>query len=467
MVGHVPAGHITLRTSRLSADFGAKVAGEVPLPDNPLPMLGVMFRDASPRPLSETPKVRWDFGDGQTSEFHDADHVYLHPGIYTVKLTIQHIGRNFEITNRIAVYPPWQTQPGKSHTLDEYLKVVSGYAPEKLDALGLRQLAAAYEAKAASFENKAAARQRAIEENEKRMTERARAASRAKREADEAADPAKRYLGEAVAVVRKALASDSQTLTGDSELMNLAKSIGPLARDALGDSQSAAWIWQGVGRRVKSPVLRAACEAEMADIAVNDSLNFKAAKSLVQSAVAALGTVKKGPVAARVEQVRGDLAASTGDGKAAREAYLAAQRCLDADGSYARQTARRGAYGRSTEEFLKDKQLDRAAQEIRTWQRDFPADRLDGYQTLLYARYWADRKQFAQAIGQADQLLAVSPDSPYIDQLLYLAAQCELKRNQRDRAVAVLHSIEKDYPGSPLIPQVKQALRALEKDEKK
>jgi len=42
--------------------------------------------------------------------------------------------------------------------------------------------------------------------------------------------------------------------------------------------------------------------------------------------------------------------------------------------------------------------------------------------TLLYARYWAGRGQYDQVVSLSDQLLAVNPDSPYIDHLLLLAA---------------------------------------------
>jgi tetratricopeptide (TPR) repeat protein len=165
--------------------------------------------------------------------------------------------------------------------------------------------------------------------------------------------------------------------------------------------------------------------------------------------------------------VWGDFYAATGDGRAARRAYQEAERLAVRSKTYAERTARRGAHGRSTEEFLREGQFDRAIAQIRTWQDEYPADKLDGYLTLLYARYWRGRKMYAQAIGQADQLQAVNQESPYIDQLLYLAADCELKRGRRDRCLATLHSLLKDHPGSPLVPKVKQAIAQLEGGAKK
>jgi TolA-binding protein len=161
-------------------------------------------------------------------------------------------------------------------------------------------------------------------------------------------------------------------------------------------------------------------------------------------------------------RVWGDYYAATGDGKAARRAYLDADRLSPGPQSFVQQTARLGAHARSTEEFLKEKHFDRAAVEIHAWQQELPSARLDGYLTLLYARYWAGRSQHVQAIAQAEQLQAVNPDSPYVDQLLLLAADSAMRLGHKDRALATLHSLVKDYPGSPLVPLAKKNIEILE-----
>ena len=103
-----------------------------------------------------------------------------------------------------------------------------------------------------------------------------------------------------------------------------------------------------------------------------------------------------------------------------------------------------------------------AAAELRQWQEDAPSERVEGYLTLFYARYWAARELYPQAIAQVEQLDCVNPESAYIDRALLLAAQCELKRGRRDRALATLHSLVKQHPGSPLVPEVKQVIARLE-----
>ena len=48
-------------------------------------------------------------------------------------------------------------------------------------------------------------------------------------------------------------------------------------------------------------------------------------------------------------------------------------------------------HNRSVEEYLKAGQFDRAAGEIRAWEREFPTEKTDGQVIYMYARYWAGR----------------------------------------------------------------------------
>ena len=152
-IGRLPAGGLTLRTMKMPPDFEAAIDGDVPLPDNDLALIGVSFRDLSPHALTSQGKPQWDFGDGQTSDLANPEHVYLRPGVYNVKLTFRRAGKNAEIANRIEVDRPNLTrresikEKEKGHTLDDYLKILETYDPKKLDAVSLRQLVLAFEAK--------------------------------------------------------------------------------------------------------------------------------------------------------------------------------------------------------------------------------------------------------------------------------------------------------------------------------
>lgn len=467
LIGRLPATRLSLRTTRQVPDFVVKILGDVPLPDNDVPLLGVQFRDASIKALTmQGAKLRWDFGDGQTSDMPNVDHVYLRPGLYPVTLSIHRGGKTVQTTNRIYVDRPHTTMSDKLYSLDDYLRIVRIYDPKRLDAPSLRQMALTLEAKAleaARQAENAAEKAKASEDDSNRRRDARRETSPSRKVARTTAplSDSDRFLTEAVTAGKAAFVEQSAA-KGDEDLLKLAQLIGPMARDRLGDSETAFEIWQGAVQRISAAEPKTECEMAAADIAINDLLKPADARRLLEAASKRLGKSRSGPIAARLQRVWGDYYASTGDGKAARAAYVEAERLGGFARPFAAETAARGAHARSTEEFIRDKQFARAAEELQAWQRESPGERMEGYLTLLYARYWAGRGKFAQAIAQAEQLQAVNPDSPYVDQLLVLAAECEMRRDRKDRALATLHSLLKDYPGSPLVPVVKKNIRALE-----
>ena len=463
-VGQVAAGAVTTRASKLSPDFLVSIAGDVPLPDNDAPLIGVRFMDYSPRALTLKAKILWDFGDGQTSEAPNPVHVYLRPGVYPVKLTVKRSPKTSEIVNRVSIDRPTLTAKDKLHTLDEYLPVLATYEPRTLDAAALRQLVLAYVWKvetllAAEPADAAAGEQ---EGESQPQPPKDPAAVRAEAEAKKA--EALKYVTAAVTAGKVAFLEQSAA-TGDDELHKLVRLIGPMARDQLGDSYLAGLIWHNASRKITRNELKAECEIEAADVAVNDLVNTKAAKSLLEAATAHFGNGRMGAVAGRLQRVWGDYHALTGDGEAARKAYTEADAILGTTRSHIERTAWQGAHSRSAEQYLKTGELDRAIIEIRTWQEEFPAEKIDGYLNLMLARYWAGREKYAEAVAQAEQLLTVNADSPYIDQLLLLAADCEVKRGRVDRALATLHQLLKEYPGSPLVPVVRANIAKLESGE--
>ena len=60
---------------------------------------------------------------------------------------------------------------------------------------------------------------------------------------------AERYLAKAVAAGKVAFGGDSAA-KGDEDLLKLAQLIGPMARERLGDSETAFQIWQGAIQRI-------------------------------------------------------------------------------------------------------------------------------------------------------------------------------------------------------------------------
>jgi TolA-binding protein len=464
-IARLPAGTLTLRTSKQVPDFTMKITGDVPLPDNQPPLVVVSFHDASPKSMINQNKGQWDFGDGQTSSELNPVHVYLRPGLYNVKLSSRLSGKTVEIANRVDVEAPSLDYKDKLHEISDHLKLLDSYNLRTLDAASLRQLVNAYELKASQLSGRADDLKKEIEEgpadpNRKPDDEIEKA--RKKKIIDNLLSESRQFVAQAVDKGKAAFAADYAS-KGDDDLVKLARHIAPIARCRLGDSPRALQIWEGAAGNIRNPMLKAECQAFAADILINDLVKVQDAKPLLDQATAALGAVKSGPQAAVLQRVWGDYYASTGNGKAARDAYAAAEKATGPGRNFIESTAWKGAHSRSAEEFIKSGKFDQAADEIQAWQREYPGEKINGYLTLLYARYWAARGKYAQAVAQAEQLQALNPDSAYADQILFLAAECEVRRDRQDRAVATLHSILKDYPGSPLVPTVQKILVELEK----
>ncbi len=457
-VGRVPAGPVTTREVKLVPDFLLTIGGDVPLPDNDQPMIGVQFIDNSPKALTLQSKLVWDFGDGQTSELPNPSHVYLRPGLYTVKVTVRRSGKPFEMANRVYIDRPRLTAKDKLHKLDDYLPLLETYDPAKLDAASLRQLVLAFLFKADQYLPPDPPQEPAVPDPEKPPE--ASVAETAEKRAEREANRLK-YLRAALNAGKAAFVGESSA-SGEDDLVALARLVAPLARDSLGDSQLAGQIWNGASKRVAKPELKGECELRAADVAINDLANARAGKMFLEAATARLGKGRTGPLASYSQRVWGDYYALAGDGKAARAAYQEAESILGSTRTSAERTAWQGAHSRSVEQFLKTGELDRAILQIRQWEEEFPAEKLDGYLTLCTARYWSARQKPDVVCALADQLLIVNAYSPYIEELLVLSAINDVRRSQLDRAAATLKSIVKDYPGSPLIPQVKEMLAKLE-----
>jgi len=477
-ISRAVAGPPETRKARLMPDFTATIIGEVPLPDDALPLVGVMFKDASPQNLIYGSSVRWDFGDGQTSGEPNPTHVFLKPGLHPVTLSHRRGSRTVAVTNRIEVGPPVRTwmSTEKPHTLDDYLPLLRTYDPRTLGADEVSHLVSAYLWKADTIAASLEAAQSSDSDEPRQQSHLDRAPRRERKSRSRnrptaqtelvkktAGSPEmmRQYQQMAVDAARAALAGGSAA-KGDKTLLALARAVAPVARFDLGDSPSALDIWEAAAVRMTDPRHRAECQGEAADVVVvSDLLDARRAQSLLDAAAEEL-TGRDGPVASRSQRIRGDCCAMAGDRAAAERAYAEADRLLGPRGNHEEQTARRGARSRSTEQFLRTCRWARAGREIDRWQDEFPSDKLGGYLSLLYARYWAGREKHAQAVALAEAIVAVNPDSPYADQLLYLAAACESKQGRPARAVAILNQLLKDYPGSPLVDEVKRRLR---KDE--
>jgi PKD repeat protein len=474
-IGRETPGPPSTRRDRLLPDFTFEAISDVPLPDNPEAFIGVQFTNTSPPELSARVRVQWDFGDGQTSEEVNPFHVYLRPGLYTVKLTVTRAGRPVEIANRIFVDQPTygvarRAQSPKREqsfaTIDQFLPHLAGYDARKLDAASLRQLVHAYQWKATLVLGVEEPPQPGVAPQGSSGADSPQQLAQRKKELAAKRAEALKYIRSAVEAARVAFLEDSAA-KGDVELIALARLVGPLARDWLGDAKLAAAIWQGAAGKVTAPEAKTEAEIEAADILLNDLGSPKEALPLLESAQKRLGNINRGPVAAKLARVLADYHAATGDGETARRLYLQAEDRLQSSRTYIERIAWQGAHSRSVEDFLQLEWFERAAEQLRAWEAEFPSDKMEGYLSYLLARYWLGRGQLGPANLILEQLLTVNRASPYADLVLFAVAEGESRRGQPERAIALLTQLVRDYPGSPVVPEAKALLAKLEEAQRR
>ncbi len=396
-------------------DFRFAIRGEAPIEDGDPWVIRVEYQAAVPA-SDRGGACRWDFGDGQTDTQWQGTHVYLLPGPYTVRLQVRRRGKTVEVANRVAVT---RFLPGageqNADQVDDYLPILDRYDLAALDAPSLLQLV--------------------------RL--------RLQREEWE----------KAIDLGMRALTASGAASADVS--WQVAATLDPVARFRLGDSEAALRLWQAAGQAITDGRQRALCALAAADIALNELLETAEAGKLLETADAQCrdgGDVH----AADLHRLWGDWHARRGDAAAALAAYQLAARTGSSGLNVAQQNARRGAYSRSAEAFLRDGDLPRAAEQLNQWQRDFPQDKPEGYLSTLLARYWLARKRPAVALAVVGDLLTVVPQSPYADRLVLLRAEAEEALGHTDRAIAACETLLADYPGSPLRDAAQEKIAALQ-----
>jgi len=413
-IAHVTPGQPHHVKSGTLPDFMVEILGEAPLADNDLPLVRVRFRGIHTTPL--TGKIRWEFGDGLTSVEADPMHVYLHPGLFKVKVATG----SHEAVNRIQVYRGGAlSQPNKApDQLTDYLPIVNRYNAPNLDPLSALQLI--------------------------RFCEQFQQHNRA-------------------VMIGQSWLTAKEPPDDEAAVKGMAEIVGPILRDRQDDPAAALAVYRAAANSIQNPVWKPVFAMAAADVCLHDLHQRATAKKWLE--MAGKGQSAGGAAnASRMHRLWGDWHARAGNKKAALLAYEKATKSLATSrpGSVERE-ARRGAYSRSTEAFLREKSLDRARDELRRWQDEFPEDKIDGYLPLLLARYYVAGDKFQHAIVVAGDLLAVNAESPYADQLVFLAAECEENLKHIEQARAGYRALLADYPGSPLVREAKQKLSQLSK----
>ncbi|HID23780.1 MAG TPA: hypothetical protein EYP14_15475 [Planctomycetaceae bacterium] len=393
-------------------DVRAQNFAEAPLGDGRPPLIRVRFRAGF-----TSGKLEWDFGDGQTSTQVYPEHVYLKPGLYPV--TCSRPGSRLVVTNKIRVDPPWRRLGAKdaSADIEKWMPEIRAYDPTAMPADVLRQLVAVYETLG---EHEAAAR-----------------------------------VGLAGLMERKAgavaLEPDRVGVLVQELVFVLTERLNRL-EDALRACDHALTL---------QPPAESAVRLWLASARVALKLDRVAdSQKRLEQAEAVVGG-QPPELLRQLDELRGDLARRAGMREAAVKFYgEALKRSVSHQWDFRRRTAMTGAYSRGVEDALRSHRLDEAGQTLRRWVREMPTCKLDGYYAVLKARFELARRRPRQAILEAEDLLRVAPDTPYADRLLLVQADSYALLGDEKVWKDALERLRRDHPGSPFVPEVRDALAA-------
>lgn len=384
---------------KLGVDFLAKHEGEAFLKNRYYQRYS--FRMLATGGSKRVKNWQWDFGDGQTSQSTRAEHIYLRPGVYTVTLIGKTPSAVMKRTNRIYVSRPWNRVT--RHNLDSirnYAKIVSGYDFNRLKSEILAESAILFE-------------------RTKRMDDLLKA-------------------GKAF-VARKKVSGKS------------AGQIVPIYADAL--------VAKGHPKRAAEALTKGA--AMTSDPAVASTLMVKSARVTLEKigdsvkAMAIFKTaIKQYASLADTSAIR-NARIGIGDSWRAQGVYDKAKLAYKQAGignpiQSNRVVFTRGDLARHVEDYLRRRELTAAGEKLDQWQNIFPADKLNGYWSLLRVKWLIAKKRYSDAATEAIVLVRVNPTSHHCPQLLMQAANAYRKSGQNAKAKKILKRIATEYPESKL-----------------
>jgi len=369
----------------------------------------------------------------QTSDLAKPEHVYLGRGLYSVKLTFRRAGKDAEITNRIEIDRPNLTrresnkEKEKGHTLDDYLKILETYDPKTRCRLAAATRLA-FEAKSLNLENKP--------------------------------DDAKRYLTKAVQAGKAAFAEDSAATA-----MRTWRDWR--ARSADGAHQAGRFGGRAVDLERSDPLhqitnLKAECEIAAADILITDLAKPAEAKPLLD--VAAAQWEKPAAVPwIRLCSVFGAITTRPRAMASPRGRRTLPPNKPEQNAKLQRKHRLKGAHSRSAEVFIKEKQFDRAAQELFAWQHEFPAEsRRRISQPALVQVFFQPRD--VRCGRRPGRTLAGGPCRFGLRRsILLLSADLRTPPRQERPRLGHFELDPQRLSGSPLVPLVKKNIEMLKK----
>lgn len=348
------------------------------------------IRFETPTHGAKNVRVAWDFGDGQTATGERVEHVFLQPGVYTVKVTLRSVQADDTRTCRLVIGrdPMRITDP----QLDDFrvqAAIIATYDPSRLSPTELVQ----------------ATRLCALAGEVEPMLKMLSALCAVERHPDQprAIDAITSAI--ATAEGKQQAAALAEALRSLSPTSNLHPKAATLHANVLlwrvGDYKAAAKMLEPFMSRPSNNLKRLRMTALLLDQQPDE------AKKILEQ--------------------------------------------LPDEGDAPKKVALSGAMARSIEYFIDQGDLESAEEQWDEWQRRFPSTLFDGYAAILRARM-LHKSHPAEAAKAAEAFALALPASPYAPQLLDFAANT-LAKSDAPRAEKLRQLLKEKYPEDPLAQQ--------------
>ncbi len=352
----------------------------------------------------------WDFGDGQKSTAASGDHVYITDGMYTVTLKAKTRRGELVRTNRIYVSRPWDRVTHRKIDKEaDYAEIIAGYDFQTLQA----------DAVAPAFE--------LLKRNKRSRDMILACGAFLKRPKLPAAG------------VRAIAPTVSELMVENAQPENAVKVL--LAAAGKCDTPETSARMTILAGRIVLDIMR----------------DDKEAMKLYTRA-AGYGKKLTAATARDVQIGIADVWRARGDYDQAVSAYKKAGYGPEAKGK--KHPILRGDFSRHIESYSQNvMDYEWAQQYIDRWAQTFPADKLEGYLSLLTARLWMVQGRYCRIVNEADVVARVNPTGNYGAQLLMLAVEACRKMDKPSQATEILKRIVKNFPESPLAARAADMLK--------
>jgi len=411
---------LEVRDRRIAPDFRVEFAGEATLtPEGDRFLVKTRFVNTCSAHAKRSYSPVWDFGDGTTSRELSPTHIYLVPGTYTVTLTLIGSGR-YQATQPIEVVEDWNAQVARRiDDRSDYYEALRGYDLSKLSEGALGNLVDYF---------------LAVSKPEDALR-----------------------VGEAL-LLGGARVSGKVLLRVAHQMEDVLLPTG-FPPGAKRDPGRALKLYAAA--EAKAPDTRAKAEMALAQARVSfeELRDLEQAEALCRKVLATYRRPANSLEARRAYLGLGEVERWRGNRLAARQWFEKAQAIAVGKGTPEKLIVRRSAWARAVEDALQRTEPEvttRAWRELVTWQWYYPEDLLEGHHTLLLARLLLKQQAPRRAADELEALLRVNHESQYADQALWALADCYLAMKDRERALACLDRLQRDYPTSGLIPRLEE-----------